>query len=225
MHASVVVGILFNSSSKAWTVTSTPIYTAPVSEPPIYEELFAVPSIVDTVKLVDLAKYSNESATPPLNWLFYTGTYGVSANLLGDIFDIVNETAYDFDPAPWILWDLAFEPLPTVFVSHGAGTNSLGTSAADGNSMILLLSALWLDPTQNAAVHAKAAQIMARINARAKKAGLLKRFVYTNYADWSQDPLQSYGIGEVERLRRTAKRCDPRSIFGKRVPGGFKIPA
>lgn len=223
-HASIVTGLVFNSSAKSWVLSSTPAYTLPDLTPPVYQELFAVPNISDTLHLTNLSTFATETATPPLNWLFYTGTYGVSASLLEQVFGIANETVYDFDVEPWVLWDMAFEPLPTKFLAHSAGNDSLGTSPEDGNGVILLLSALWPDSASNEVVHAKATELMSKVNGAASDMGLLKRFVYTNYADWSQHPLESYGEDEVRFMQRTATKYDPRGVFQTRVPGGFKLP-
>lgn len=224
VHASVVMGLLFNSTSKAWVLSSTPIYTLPDPRPAVYEELFAVPNISDTLSLTKLHVFANESATPPLNWQFWTSTYGVSAKLLDTVFDVLNTTLYDFDIPEGIVWDFAFEPFPTVFAAAGAGKNSLGTSAASGNQMILLVSALWPDSASNPSVHAKAAEAVAKINEAASTMGLKGDFVYTNYADWSQSPIKSYGHSNVEFLQQTAAKYDPAGVFRKRVPGGFKLP-
>ena len=77
-----------------------------------------------------------EAAPPPFNWLFYTGTYGVSATLLSGIFDTLNETLHDFNVGEGVFWSIAFEPLPTAITKWGdlKGGNSLGTSPKDGNA-------------------------------------------------------------------------------------------
>jgi FAD/FMN-containing dehydrogenase len=224
VHASIVMGLIFNSTSQEWILSSTPIYTLPDPKPKVYEELFAVPSISSTVELVHLHKLANESATPPLNWAFFTGTYGVSAELIGSMFDAVNETIFDFNVPEGVLWSLAFEPLPTTFLAPGAGKNVLGTSPKDGNGMILLISPLWPDSKSNDAVHAKAEKVIAAVNAKARSMGLLKKFVYANYAGWSQHPIESYGGKNVAFLKRTAKKYDPTGVFQRKVPGGFKLP-
>jgi len=224
-HASVVTSIIFNSSSKAWALASTPIYTLPDTNPPVYKDLLAIPNLSNNLHLAKLGVFSNETATPPLNWGFGTGTYGVSAELLNRIFDICNESLYSFEDTVSIGWVLAFEPLPTVFVERGQGHNSLGTSTADGNSMILLLSPLWPPggSVSNAAVHAKTTQLLNKINGTAKQMGLLKEFVYTDYADASQRPIRNYGARNVGFLRRTAHKYDPHGVFQRLVKGGFKV--
>ncbi len=80
---------------------------------------------------------TSKPLTNTRNWLFYTGTYGVSAPLLSKIFDICNATLYDFNPPGGVVWSIAFEPLPTLVTEHGSlkGGNSLGTSPKDGNAV------------------------------------------------------------------------------------------
>lgn len=223
VHASIVVGLLYNSTSKAWILSSTPVYILPQLRSKVYEPLFAVPNISDKLEIASLHVFANESATPPLNWQFWTGTYGVSAKLLDKVFDSINATLYDFDIPGGILWDIAFEPLPTVFTAPGAGKNALGTSPEDGNRVVMLLSALWPDSGSNEKVHIKAAQVARRVNKVAKEMGLLKGVVYTNYADASQRPLKSYGKENGEFLRKVARKYDPEGVFQRKVPGGFKL--
>lgn len=52
--------------------------------------------------------------------------------------------------------------------------------------------------------------------------GLLP-WVYMNYADKSQQPLASYGTGNVKKLKETAAKYDADEVFQKLCPGGFKI--
>ena len=54
--------------------------------------------------------------------------------------------------------------------------------------------------------------------------GLLP-WVYMNYADKSQEPLASYGMENVKKLKNAAVKYDPGEVFQKLCPGGFKISA
>lgn len=56
----------------------------------------------------------------------------------------------------------------------------------------------------------------------ASRDGLLP-WVTANYANPSQDVLQSYGKRNVERLRSAAAKYDPSGVFQTLCPGGFKI--
>ena len=173
--------------------------------------------------------------------MFYTGTYGVSAPLMSKIFDTLNSTLSAFDIPGGIAWSIAFEPLPTAITKHGDfnGGNSLGTEPMDGNGFsmsfstcfdecvltttVMLLSPLWSDASSNDLVQNTAQDLGKRIAAVARDEGLLHRFQYLNYADPSQDPIGSYGYENVDFLRSTSKKYDPRSVFQKQVKGGFKL--
>ncbi|KAL1310527.1 hypothetical protein AAFC00_000811 [Neodothiora populina] len=227
-YASVVTSISFNSTSKGWSVASTPVYTGPNittnATPPVYQELLAVPQLSNTIKVTNASTFSAEPAIPPLNWLFETGTYGVSASLMSQFFDICNSTLYDFDaPAGWVVWSLAFEPFPTAITAKGAGANVLGTSPADGNSMILLISPLWTSSNSSTLVTAKDKELLANLDAAADKIGLLHKFQYTNYAGPWQQPLKSYGWKNYGFLKGVSKRYDPKGFSQRQVPGGFKL--
>lgn len=52
--------------------------------------------------------------------------------------------------------------------------------------------------------------------------GLLP-WVYMNYADKSQQPLASYGVENIKRMKAAAAKYDPEQMFQKLSPGGFKI--
>ena len=55
--------------------------------------------------------------------------------------------------------------------------------------------------------------------------GMLHEFVYLNYANQAQNPISTYGRGNVASLRAVAKKYDSHGIFQRQVPGGFKLPS
>lgn len=75
------------------------------------------------------------------NWLFATLTFGTSSEAMLGIFNALNESIYNFNPAGGITWSFAFEPLPSVMLSHSAATggNVLGVEPKDGNGVGKLL--------------------------------------------------------------------------------------
>lgn len=229
-YASLVTGLTFNSTSQQWALSHLATYTKPVADPPVFEALLAIkPVLQNTLKLTNLSTLTNEPGLPEqLNSLFYTATYGVSATLLAKILAISNETFYSTDSQVpgGVLWSLAFEPLPTQVTKFGPskGGNSLGTTPADGNGVILLLSAFWPSSSANAFVQQTAQTVMQKANEAARNMGMLHEFVYLNYANQAQDPIATYGQDNVANLRAAAKKYDPRGVFQRQVPGGFKLP-
>ncbi len=59
--------------------------------------------------------------------------------------------------------------------------------------------------------------------AQQNKPSLYHPYKYLNYADGSQDVIGGYGNKSVNRLRKVSKRYDPRGVFQRQVPGGFKL--
>lgn len=220
VHASMVMSAAFNSSAKKWTLSTTPIYTKPDLSPPFYDELFRVPDISSTVMLRNLSTFSNESAIPQLDFAFFTGTYGVSVSFLEEMFDLVDRIVTE---SQGVSWSYTLEPLPTVITSRGAGKNVLGTSERDGNGMILLLSPAWTDSSLDQEVQSTGMRIIHEIKMAARKRMMLHRYVYANYADSSQRPLESYGLQNRAVLDGVARKYDPLGVFQKLVPGGFKL--
>ena len=66
IYASLVMGLIFNSTSKAWTLGTTAIYTKPVLNPPVFEELLSIPTIANTQHVTNLSTLAAEAPTPPL---------------------------------------------------------------------------------------------------------------------------------------------------------------
>ncbi len=52
-----------------------------------------------------------------------------------EIFDVLNDTLYSFNPAGGVVWSIAFEPLPSVMLSYSekTGGNVLGLGPEDGD--------------------------------------------------------------------------------------------
>ncbi|KAL7949126.1 hypothetical protein V8C42DRAFT_313385 [Trichoderma barbatum] len=224
-YVSVQADLLYASAAKAWSVSSSAVYTKPVLHPEVFSGLEAVPSISNTSDITTAASLATENPTPPLNWLFATLTFGTSSEAMLDIFSTLNRSLYDFNPAGGVTWNFAFEPIPSVMLSHAAATggNVLGLGPEDGNGVILLFSALWTNTSSNDSIYRKGRDTLKAIKAVAERKGVLRKFEYLNYAGPHQSPLASYGADNLDFLRQVSKKYDPAGVFQRKVPGGFKL--
>jgi hypothetical protein len=66
IYTSLVVGFLYNSTSRTWVISNSAVYTRPVLNPPVFAELAAVPSISNSSRITSLASLADEAPTPPL---------------------------------------------------------------------------------------------------------------------------------------------------------------
>ncbi|MCJ1443024.1 MAG: hypothetical protein MMC23_003521 [Stictis urceolatum] len=224
--ASLVMAVTFNSSSKVWSVSETLAYTKEVERPAVYEGLFEIKNVTDQLHFTNLSTFSAEKALPQLDWIFYTGTYAAKEGVLKAIVDIAQDVLGGFEPEGGVFWAMAFEPLPTKITQWGDrnGGNVLGTEPTDGDAFVVLVSPFWTNSAISSDVHATASKFVGEVDAQLGKKGLVHKFQYANYADPSQDPIGSYGATNVKRLRDASKKYDPKGLFQKQVPGGFKLP-
>ena len=81
----------------------------------------------------------------------------------------------------------------------------------------------WSNPSDDAAIFAAVKKYTDEADGYAKSTGGLHRYRYLNYADKDQDPITGYGAENVEKLKKISKHYDPRGVFQKQVPGGFKL--
>jgi hypothetical protein len=65
-YASLVTGLVFNATSKAWISSTTAIYTKPILNPPVYEEFVAIPHIANTLAITNISTLAAEKPTPKL---------------------------------------------------------------------------------------------------------------------------------------------------------------
>ncbi|KAI3316704.1 hypothetical protein HD806DRAFT_541991 [Xylariaceae sp. AK1471] len=59
--------------------------------------------------------------------------------------------------------------------------------------------------------------------ATAEMEGGMLEWTCLDYADKSQDPLASYGVENINRLKAIAAKYDPDQVFQELCSGGFKI--
>lgn len=225
-YAEIVTAMSYSTETGWGSIVTVAAYTKAQIEPAAFQPFIDVLDTQNTLHLTPISTWSNETAITPTEQMFYTSTYGVSATLMSEMTKrwdmILNETG----PIPGLTsWGFVFEPLPTIYTQFGEknGGNSLGTTPKDGNAMILLLSLGWNDTDSDVLVMKTARRLLDGANEVARNMGLLHDFQYLNYAGPGQNPPASYGEFNLMKLRAASKKYDPRGMFQRQVPGGFKL--
>ncbi|KFY01829.1 hypothetical protein V490_00757 [Pseudogymnoascus sp. VKM F-3557] len=231
--AALVADFKFNSATKSWVMNHTVVYTKPVANPPIFQALVSIkPQLSNQIAITNISSIALGQKTGAKvaynkNHLSYTGTYGNDAALLSKIFDISNATVHKIMPQikGGIKWVIMMEPFPALVDSFGAknGGNSLGLTAETGDRIVILQLAQFEDHDANDLVDTELKNMFEEIASAASEMGLLRRFQYLNYADKQQNPIASYGPENVAALQATSKKYDPKGLFQRQAPGGFKL--
>jgi hypothetical protein len=123
-----------------------------------------------------------------------------------------------------IIFCLSLEPLPPIFYGRHAKDNALGLADRTRALVVALLTATWSNEADDRLVTNTTNSLLSAINDETRQLGGLDNFVYLNYAGQFQDPIGSYGVDSVNRLRKVRERADPEGVFTSQVPGGYKIP-
>ncbi|KAK8093852.1 oxidoreductase- FAD-binding protein [Apiospora hydei] len=109
--------------------------------------------------------------------------------------------------------------------SASTGGNAFGLDSEDDNLFNVLLTITWDRAEDDALVHRQARSLLDQLEAVARDIGVDHPYVYLNYAGpWQLDAIVAgYGAESLGRLRETSRRYDPRGMFQRQVPGGFKL--
>ncbi|GME28038.1 fad binding domain-containing protein [Neofusicoccum parvum] len=206
-------------------------YAEPVCDPPIFENFTttAMPDVVVDTTMVrtlsNLTQLFNESNPNGLRETYWTATYRNDADLVSFILDTYMEEVEPIRNCSGLLpaCTLQFITPPMLRHMEENGGNALGLENEDEPLLLLNLNTMWHDEADDDAVLAAAANIVRKVNEKAKTVGLGHEYVYMNYASQYQDPIAGYGQANKERLTAIAERYDPEKVFQKLQPGYFKL--
>lgn len=81
----------------------------------------------------------------------------------------------------------------------------------------------WANEADDALFRDAITSHIAEINAFAASIGKDNPWIYTNYADISQNPIAQYGADNVAKIKAAAAKYDPNAVFQNLMPGGFKV--
>lgn len=143
------------------------------------------------------------------------------------LYSAFNSSIASIARVPGISWSITMEPLPRVFLQASAsqGGNVLGVpTSPQGNGLVLVDSSFtWKNANDTAIVRKAGLKLLHDIIKSAKRLGTYKPWVDVNHADFSQDPMSSYGPANRAFLQDMSRKYDPTQVFQKQVPGGFKV--
>ena len=104
------------------------------------------------------------------------------------------------------------------------GTNLFGLQAGKTDDVMVDMTSAYTNKADDALVAQVLTDLVNQQKQLLQNGGYLIDFIYLNYADISQQVLQSWGSSNVAKLQAASKKYDPSGVFQTQVPGGFKIP-
>jgi hypothetical protein len=156
--------------------------------------------------------------------LYITSTFKNDLGMLQYAYDTLKSLGGQFPSSTGSI-GITIQPIPPATTSKASaqGGNSLGLDDLNVALVLFLVSATWDNATEDNTIQKLANEINDRVVAESKRRGLWNRWVYLNYANGSQDPIEGYGEINRVKLRAVSKKYDSTGFFQKRVTGGFKL--
>lgn len=81
----------------------------------------------------------------------------------------------------------------------------------------------WKNAKDEEVVRESLRKIIDAVESSAKKNGTYLPYKYANYASRDQDPLPSYGVENLQKLKDIAQKYDPGSVFQTLQNGGWLV--
>ncbi|TID24073.1 hypothetical protein E2P81_ATG02377 [Venturia nashicola] len=221
-----------------WQPSSNIQYTKPIDNPPIFDRLRSrdldgsvpiIPLLKNDVKISTITSLTQQIASlnPSGSRTTFTSlTFKNSAKFMEEIYKIANEVVPNIKRVLGLQWSLSFQSLPKIIYSKSSqtGGNALGLENEQDDLVILLLTATWKFSMDDDKMYATAKDFFGKVRKRAKEMGVESQWIYLNYADKWQDPIQGYGPQNVDALKQVAKKYDSKGLFqSDQIPGGFKL--
>ncbi|KAI0428671.1 putative FAD-binding oxidoreductase [Xylaria sp. FL1042] len=203
------------------------VYNKPVASPAAFTPFYDIPTIADTVHIQPMTDFLASQVPPSLprlNW--YATSFKTDPTLFKTVEKIVT-TSPELDTIRNLTAGsiaVGWQPISTSAIQAGyvRGGNALGLEKT--NQTWFALDVGWWDAEDDAVANEAAASLVAKVEDAAKSSGHHVDYIFMNDAAVTQDVIGHYGNRSVARLRAVQRRYDPREVFQKLVPGGFKLP-
>ncbi|GAB1204351.1 hypothetical protein APSETT445_003004 [Aspergillus pseudonomiae] len=204
---------------------------AGIADAPAYHGFKELPAIMDTCKQTTVLGGVSEYDVSPGDHqsTFYTATFANDARIVAKATELHERLVHDLKaliPDGDFTTQCLLQPLPKAYGQTSArnGGNVMGVQNQRVDGLLFVAIVLLKTPAQQAFAYPRIRAWVAELKAYAAtiENGNLD-WVYLNYADGSQDPLRSYGVENVRRMKLAAAKYDPDQVFQKLCVGGFKI--
>ncbi|KAI1070408.1 hypothetical protein LB507_010233 [Fusarium sp. FIESC RH6] len=118
-----------------------------------------------------------------------------------------------------------FQAMPTIFSEHSVsrGGNVVGLDREKDNAVLFQVQHMINGVEQEKLARERMVKFRETIKQYSVEQDAAVEWEYLNYADFTQDPLSTYGKENVDYLKKVATKYDPAGVFQTRMPGGFKI--
>ncbi|KAF5545716.1 FAD binding domain-containing protein [Fusarium mexicanum] len=194
----------------------------------IWKDFNKIEAVSDTTQNRVLAAWGKEimnDSPPGLREVYYVITTKLDHGILEYTRDYFYKTVLTVANIPGIIPAFVVQGIttPQLKQMQKNGGNALGIDPEGGPLLILQLSVMWNNKSDDDAIYSWISDIFQVVTKEAKARGVNNDYVYMNYASQYQDVIASYGSGNKAKLKTIAKKYDPQQVFQQLQPGYFKL--
>lgn len=218
------------TSGRGYFMITYPVYTKPIENPPFFAPLLDLPKPIEKTTRIDTMKGFTDQLTtfnPPGRRCDQGSfTSAPSAAFMESYFQMFSKAVESVKDIPGLVMVSIFQPQSRQIVaqSKARGPNSLGLDETDGDLVNVFSFASYNDARYDERVHEAIKRLISNGEKEAARMGVLKDFIYMNYAGPWQDVIGSYGKANVDAMKKVSKAYDPIQLFQHAVPSAFKLP-
>lgn len=120
---------------------------------------------------------------------------------------------------------IIFEPLPVTLLRGSAFgyKNRFGLDPSGGPLVSVSFVINWKNQSDDVEILGTFRNALDEIKREATSRGLAAVFELMSTACHFQDPIDSYGTKNKQKMQEVSKKYDPEGVFQKAVVGGFKL--
>jgi hypothetical protein len=203
-------------------------YANTTVDPPIFQNFTAIPTLENTMASRTLSEVTDmfqEDNPDGLRESYWTATFVPSKDMItflvntfeAEVVRAANASGY----LPALVLQIISTDMTTQMQKNGG--NALGLSPEDGNLLLLNLSFMWDDISDDNLILNILGTITSNAIAYAKENGWYNEYLYMNYASQYQAVLPSYGTENFNKLKEVSTKYDPFQVFQTLQPGYFKL--
>ncbi|KAI9039670.1 FAD-binding oxidoreductase [Aspergillus affinis] len=228
-YASWVGFVAYNFSTDRTGIISSLAYTRPVERPYAFRDFYMIPNITDTLRLSKIVDLTTENLFPSgYRNVVQTGTYLNREEVLQKAVDILThqvQEARSLARSRDFNLYLIVQPWDPLFWkdSETKGGNVLGLERFDQAMFNILWDYSWDNESDDNLFYSLAESARVELDEYAKSRDAYNEYIYMNYAGSNQNPIHGYGPKNLAFVRQVGRKYDPKGVFQKQVPGGFKL--
>ncbi|KAI1464949.1 putative oxidoreductase [Daldinia caldariorum] len=225
-YASLITNLGYAGGRKTFILNNIE-YTKAEENPAVFNPLSKISAMDEKGRIGTMEEAAIEQGSYSKNGrrqLFVTITHKSTLKMLNAVYLNWNKSIEAIKSVRGVVWAISLEPLPPAIYARSATSNVFGLADRTDALVITVLTVFWRNEADDPKVERAARELFRKIEDDAKRLGAYDPFIYPNYAAWWQDPVSSYGEESLRRLKRVRRDVDPKGVFTRQVPGGFKIP-